>query len=385
MANLTDYIKWRGDLAFESVPLNEIDAAIFSQISYWNMDGIVSADPAQQMTISALCKSTVLEELPPYCSEVDRTMKALLPHCDRYKNILLSGYVNEIDPEQETQFAAVLFSLGKRRRFVAFRGTDNSLAGWKECMDLAYSEEVKAQQKAVRYLEKVASGTRGEILIGGHSKGGNLAVYAGAFCPDRINRRIQAIYNFDGPGFNEMVSEKDNFRRIQDRVHTFVPQDSLVGMLLIHKEAYQVVHSIAPNGISQHHLETWECGPQHFSYAEQLTEAGENIGENIREWLDSMSYEEKKQFIAVLYDLVDDYKTVGQLFSAKNLYKVMQEYRGLDPDRKQVVSEAVGILRKSMVGDMIEDMKDTYQGVKETYQEMKEKVADKLRQVQNKK
>ena len=249
MANLIDYVKWRGDLPFDMFPLCEIDAAILSQVAYWNMDGIVPEDPKETMSMTALCQSAVLEELPPYCSEEDRTLKELLGTAERFKDLTLSGFVNEIDPEQETQFAAVTFSFGKKKQFVAFRGTDDSLAGWKECMDLAYYEEVKAQQKAVRYLEQIAAVTRGELYIGGHSKGGNLAVYAGAFCPDKINHRIMAIYNFDGPGFNQKVLEKDLFKKNQYRVHTFLPQDSLVGMLLIHQEAYQVVHSNASNGI----------------------------------------------------------------------------------------------------------------------------------------
>ena len=377
-ANLIDYLKWRGDLSFEQSPFCEVDAAILCQIVYWNMEGIVSADSREQMKLFDLCRSSVLDELPPYCEEEDRALKELLPSTLRFQDVLISGFVNEIDPEQDTQFSAVWFSLNKKRQFIAFRGTDDSLAGWKECMDLAYYEEVTAQRKAVRYLEKIASETKGDLYVGGHSKGGNLAVYAGAFCQDKINRRIMAIYNFDGPGFNQKVLEKDQFRKHQYRVHTFVPQDSLVGMLLIHQEPYQVVHSSASNGISEHQLLTWECEAKAFSYADKLTEAGENICETIREWIDSMSYEERGQFIAILYDLVDDYKTVGQLFTVKNLYKVMLEYRAMDKDNKKFVEDAVGTLRRSLIDDMID-------GVKDTYQDMKEKVTDKIRQVQNKK
>lgn len=378
MANLIDYIKWRGDLSFDNYPLNEIDAAIFCQIVYWNMEGIVSRDLKQSISIADLCQSSVLEELPSYCSEEDRMIKEFLPSALRFRDISLSGFVNEIEPEQETQFAAVTFGIGKKKYFVAFRGTDDSLAGWKECMNLAYYDQVKAQQKALHYLEQAAATLRGEFYIGGHSKGGNLAVYAGAFCSNKMDRRILGIYNFDGPGFNQKVLEKEEFRNNQYRVHTFVPQDSLVGMLLIHQEAYQVVYSNARNGISQHHLFTWDCGPKQFIYAEKLTEAGENVCETIREWLDSMTYEDKQDFIEVLYDLVDEYRTVGQLFTVKNLYKVMMEYRGLDKDRKRIVADVVGILKKSLIDDMLDDVKDTYQ-------EMKEKVTDKIRQVQNKK
>ncbi|MBR5930405.1 MAG: DUF2974 domain-containing protein [Lachnospiraceae bacterium] len=367
MANIIDYVKWRGDLPFAVSPACELDAALFSQLSYWNMDDIVPTDLAENMTIRDLCESHVLEKLPPYCSESDLILKELLKKSDRFSGVLVSKYVNEIDPEKETQFSAVTFTISRRMHYIVFRGTDNTLTGWKECMNLSFDEEIEGQRKAVAYLQETAQRTRGDLYVTGHSKGGNLAVYASAFSAETLNDRIRAIYNFDGPGFNDKVIEKDRFQRVRFRTHTFVPQDSLVGMLLTHKEPYQVIYSTASNGMSQHDLYTWECNAKHFVYADKLTSSGENTYEIIREWLDALSFEEKRQFVEVVYDLVDEYHTVGKLFTFKSFYKVMQEYRGLDDEKKKIVSDTVAALRRSVFGE-----------VKDTYQEVREKVTEKV-------
>ena len=375
MANIIDYVKWRGDLPFTVSPIGELDAALFSHIAYWNMDGIVSENIGETMTLKDLCETSVLDELPPYCMREDLELKELLKTSERFADVQVSKYVNEVDPEKETQFSAVTFGIGRRLHLVAFRGTDDTLAGWKESLSLSYDEEVEAQRMAVRYLEEVAQKTHGELCVAGHSKGGNLAVYASAFSGRKPDERIISIYNFDGPGFNEKVVQKEEFRSILYRVHTYVPQDSLVGMLLIHREPYRVVNSTASNGITQHDLYTWECNAKQFIYTDRLTSSGENTYETIKEWMDAMSFEEKRQFVEVLYDLVDEYNTVGKLFNFKNLYKVMQEYRGLDGEKKKVVAEAVGALKRSVIGEV----KDTYQEVREKVAEkVSEKVTDKL-------
>lgn len=375
MANIIDYIKWRGDLPFSVSPVCELDAALFCHIAYWNMDGIVSENIGTAMTLKELCETSVLDELPSYCSKEDLELKELLKSSERFADVRVSKYVNEIDQEKETQFSAVTFALGRRMHFIAFRGTDDTLAGWKESLSLSYDEEVEAQRKAVLYLEEVAQKTHGGLYVAGHSKGGNLAVYAAAFSGRKPDERILSIYNFDGPGFNDKVIQKDAFRTIQSRIHTFVPQNSLVGMLLIHKEPYQVVNSTASNGLTQHILYTWECNAKQFVYADKLTSSGENTYETIKEWMDAMSFEEKRQFVEVLYDLVDEFRTVGRLFTFKSLYKVMQEYRKLDPEKKKAVAEAVGALKRSV----FDEVKDTYQEVREKVTEkVSEKVTDKL-------
>ena len=367
MANIVDYIKWRGDIPFSASALNEVDAALFCLISYWDMDGVVSDKLDETITLKELCNSDILVKLPYYCSEEDRTIKELLKYSERFSEVKISKYINNVDTERQIQFSAVTFSFDKKSTFVAYRGTDDSLVGWKECMDLAYSEEVEGQKEAVNYLADVVKKTKGSIYIGGHSKGGNLAVFAGAFSSGKVNNRIQAVYNFDGPGFNSEVIQKENFKTIEYRIHTFVPQDSLVGMLLAHKEPYQVVLSKGSNGFSQHYLAAWEVEGKKFMYRDKLTFGGESASDAIKDWIDGMSFEEKRQFIEVLYGLVDEYKTVGKLFTVKSMYKVMMEYRNIDSDKKRVVYDAIGVLKKSMFNE-----------VKETIGEVKKKTIDKI-------
>jgi len=368
MSNIIDYLEWRGDIPFSVSPLNEIDAAIFCQISYWNMDGIVSDKLNETITIKELCNSNVLDELPSYCTEGDREMKELIKDCERFSNIKLSKYVNHIDIEKQVQFSAVTFTLDNNITYVVYRGTDNTLVGWKECMDLAYSMEVEGQKEAIEYLNEVANETDGDIFVAGHSKGGNLAVYATSFSSLEADSRIKAIYDFDGPGFNSEVIQKEDFKKIEDRVCTFVPQDSVVGMLLTHNEPYQVISSTASNGFSQHYLFSWEVKRNKYIYRDKLTFGGASTNDAIKDWIDGMTFEEKRNFVEVLYDLVDKYGTVDNLFTAKNLYNVMEEYKTIEPEKKSVVEGAIAVLKKSMLNEVMD-----------TLEEVKKKTIDKLK------
>ena len=178
-------------------------------------------------------------------------------------------------------------------------------------MDLAYNEEVPSQKAAVEYLNRAAESLGGKIYVGGHSKGGNLAVYASAFSNDSVNEHLQAIYNFDGPGFNNIVIQKKEFL-----------ENSLIGLLLKHKESYTVIRSTKISGMNEHQMDTWEVGPKDIVRETELKGMGKVLNENIQEWIDSMTYEEKRQFIEVLYDLVDEYATAEDLSSPRNLARV---------------------------------------------------------------
>ena len=161
MANIVDDIKWRGDIPFSASALNEVDAALFCLISYWDMDGVVSDKLDETITLKELCNSDILVKLPYYCSEEDRTIKELLKYSERFSEVKISKYINNVDTERQIQFSAVTFSFDKKSTFVAYRGTDDSLVGWKECMDLAYSEEVEVPV----CLEGSRCGVDGSIVV----------------------------------------------------------------------------------------------------------------------------------------------------------------------------------------------------------------------------
>ena len=355
MFTITDYVRWRGDIPFSVAPFNTVDALILCELTYFNFDNYVpGAFDAEPVTVAKACEGDVLVPLPNYCTEEDLVMQELMKSSVRFGNIPIIGFRNEIDEERNMQFCAMTFLVDKKTNVVAFRGTDNSLVGWKENMDLAYHDVVPAQTEAVKYLKEAAAAVRGPIYVCGHSKGGNLAVYSSAFCPKKIKARIKQVYNFDGPGFNEVVIENEHFLDITDRVKTFVPQDSLIGLLLEHKEEYNVIHSLESNGFTQHDLSTWCVTPFDIVREEKITKSGENNRENISEWIASMTREEKEAFVKVLYELVDDYKTTDELFSAKNLPKILKEYQSLPEENRKAVTGAVGNLKDTILGNIKE-------------------------------
>ena len=155
----------------------------------------------------------------------------------RFENILLCGFVNELDTEKEKQFAALTFLWGDQA-FVAFRGTDTTFVGWKEDFFLCLSEAVPAQLSAVDYLSRGPQLEGRRLFLGGHSKGGNLAAYAGVKCAPEYAMRIETIFNFDGPGFPAAFIQSEDYFRMLPRIRTLLPQGSVVGLLLEHQESH---------------------------------------------------------------------------------------------------------------------------------------------------
>ena len=363
MANLIDYIKWRGDLSFSAAPFCTPDAMIMCQLSYYNLDGIVPKDFGEStqkpVCIKDIKPEDVLEPLPNYCSGDDLKMLELLAKSPRFADMQLAGFVNDVDEAEGKQFSAVTVRIDKNTHFIAFRGTDDTLVGWKENMDLAYHDEVPSHAAAIKYIEFVSKNTKKDLIVGGHSKGGNLAVYGSAFCDRRRQKRIKAVYNFDGPGFNDKVIEKENFKTIEPIVHTYVPQNSIIGILLDHKEKYNVIKSSKTIGMSEHIMFTWEVERDRLIEEKELAFLGEAGYASLNEWIDRMTFEEKEKFIEVLYGMVSEYKTTDNLFSVKNIIPLVTAYRNLSDENKQAVGDAMGDLKNSITDYVMEKFSDT--------------------------
>ncbi|MDR2748108.1 MAG: DUF2974 domain-containing protein, partial [Treponema sp.] len=226
MAGIFDYINWRGDLSFLKVPFNPVDNIILTHISYFPFDHIVGGPKENKgISIAEAAKkvSGILKRRPAAFDDElvfrdDPALIRALGSSERYGNLELQGYVNQIDPKAEKQFSA-LSILGRGNfSLISYRGTDNTIVGWKEDFNMSFSGAVPAQIEAVSYLEEMAPRIRGPLRLGGHSKGGNLAVYAASFCKKSIRRRIRAIYSNDAPGFNRQVLESPGYVEIKDRI-----------------------------------------------------------------------------------------------------------------------------------------------------------------------
>lgn len=356
MANAFDYLLWRGDIPFSASPLNEVDGMLLSRLSYAPFE-LVGSAPA--VTIGAVCRALLeVENIEDkLLMKSDKRLLELMAESDRFKNLVLFEYVNKIDEETETQFSAVTVQLARGRFYVAFRGTDTTLVGWKEDFNMSFTTPVPAQKMAVEYFERVARRVRGRFVLGGHSKGGNLAVYAAAFCKAPTQRRIDAVENFDGPGFDEKVLRTPGYQAVRERVSTFVPQSSVVGLLLGHEEEYIIVKSTGI-GLLQHDTYLWEVERNHFVYLEKVTDASRFLDYTLKEWIASMPPEKREKLVDTLYTILTDTnaKTVKELGEnwVGSTVSILKSLRNLDDETRKVLIEAIRALAKG-AGKVIAD------------------------------
>lgn len=311
MPNILDYLDWRGDLEFQRDPLNEVDNLVFSVLSYMDFAGAVPT-LEEAGSVSLADAAETLKQMPeqitaPITSAFFSRLPVLLEKCAgsaRYRDVRLSHYVNRVSFDEAEQFSALVFSTDDTTHFVAFSGTDDTLVGWKEDLEMSFRDVVPAQRSAVEYLDLVMSHLPGVFYLGGHSKGGNLAVFAGANISSEMQPSILLMYNNDGPGFQRAVIESPGYQRVANKILTFLPKSSVVGMLLNQSGHYHVVDS-DETGFMQHNAFSWEVIGRTFVYQEGLSTASLKFNSALREWLDTVSLEEREDFVTVLFTILE--------------------------------------------------------------------------------
>ena len=255
----------------------------------------------------------------------------------------IADFVNEINEEDETQFCAMTLLADDGSVFVVFRGTDDTIVGWKENFNMSFMHPVPAQKKAAEYLAREMNARRGDFYVSGHSKGGNLAVYAATTCPEGLKRRIKAVYNNDGPGFNLSFVESEEYLSIRDRVRTLVPESSVVGMLLEHEEKYEVVKSNTV-GLLQHNGFSWQLLGNKFIYLDEISEESKKIDETVKEWLSSTDPEKRRAVVDSVYEILtsDNIKTLTELNADK--LKIIKAWGSLDAESRGYILKIVRTL-----------------------------------------
>ena len=312
--SLLDYIVWRGDLTFDQIPFNELDSAILAMFAYIDFGDLEISQPQKSITLREASNRFFAAE-----SRYDATDNFLLimQHClymfeqaaktNRFGSIELHDYINSVDTKTQTQFGAITFSLDKNNHYVAFRGTDNTIVGWKEDLNLAVQQEVPAQKRATSYLSDIASKYSGKLIVGGHSKGGNLALYSVFKAEKSIKDRIESVWNFDGPGFlnnNLIISTLDS---LGSKVHTFVPETSVVGMLLNRTDDYVPIANLDKNSsfFDQHNLFTWKIEPCKFVSVKEVSSTSNIIYETTQTLLQDFTVDQTTQFINIIFEAAD--------------------------------------------------------------------------------
>jgi len=268
----------------------------------------------------------------------------------RFGEVSLSRYVNHICDGEQKQFSAVTFTWKNREKtetaFVAFRGTDDTIIGWKENFNMSFMQPVPSQLEAVSYLEEVSRSFFGNMYVGGHSKGGNLAVFASVKCAPHIKKRIIKTYNMDGPGFDEDFISGADYADMRDRIHTVVPQSSVVGMLLEHEENYEVVKSDQV-GLLQHNGFSWEVMGGSFIHLDSITGESRIIDETLKRWIAEMSPEERKAAIDSIYDSLTNTnaKTLSDLNADKR--KLVKAWSAMNNESRTFVKRCIGLIFKN--------------------------------------
>jgi hypothetical protein len=361
MANIFDYLHWRGDLSFQAAPFNPVDNIILSIISYYPFDGIVgppadkgfvTLEAAIGKCLAALKKNPLLLNMHYIFKDDQEKLLLFLRRAERYRHLRLCAFINHVDEKRETQFAAVTFlPEAGFPAYISFRGTDNSLVGWKEDFNMIFRAAIPAQKAAVDYMETAATRFRGRFTVGGHSKGGNLAVYAAAFCNKRTGKRINRIYNNDGPGFNKKIINSDEYNAVLPLIDFYIPQDSIIGLLFEHGKAYKVVQSEA-EGISlmQHNPFSWCVTHDDVFTLESVTIKSQFINKTLMEWLDSMEHERRQQFITAMYDLLNstNAKSIPDLTAdwLSNIQIIIKSLNTFDKQTRAMLSKTFASLFK---------------------------------------
>lgn len=349
MADVFDYLKWRGDLRLSQDGFNNVDAVILSRLSYIQLDGVLP--DGETLSLREIADRFFADEKRPaqVLWKGDAELLRAAADSNRFGTLPLSCYVNIIDGESRMQFSAVLIDLGNQQ-FISYRGTDNTLVGWQEDLAMFCHFPLASQQKALAYFEEQAARFDGSFILGGHSKGGNLAVYAAAFCSDSLRNRIDAVYSLDGPGFERKNLENSGFESICDKIHTYVPQSSIFGMLLEHQEAYTVVQS-QRKGFMQHDIYSWEIDCTDLITLPQTTATSAFFDHTLTSFVDGMTIEQREQLADGVFEILSsaDVVTFDEMLDnmLKNIGRFLSTLKNMDGDTRSLILSQFGKLMKS--------------------------------------
>lgn len=381
MANLLDYLDWRGDLTLSQAPFNEVDNLILAELSFVDFGGIVPSPGAGEGVELRQAAERYFSRFPAG-ERID--MGVLVPaaipdmlrkmaNSRRFSAMRLNGFADHLDVGRGEQFAALTVETGDAAVYLSFRGTDDSLAGWKEDFELTCMPQVPAQKKALDYTAAMAAQyPKAKLRLGGHSKGGNLSVYAGVFSPPRIQQRMLAVWSNDGPGFHDELLDLPEHRRIEERIFSIVPKSSVVGMLLEHEENYTVVDS-DQLGFMQHDGFSWQVMGDHFVTLRQVTRQAHLIDMELREWVHSMSGAQREKFVNALFDVLSASGAVTltdlKADSLKSVHAMAKAAKGLDKETLEGLVRFVSLLFRG-------NLRMTLEGIQEETERKRHKRED---------
>lgn len=365
MGNIMDYISWRGDLSFEQSQFNEVDNLILACFSYVNLDGIPAVTKQKGIGLKKLTeefmKLHTMKEL-----EADKSFIRLAPFMMmemaksvRFGKCVVRNYVNDIVTEAEQQFAAMEIVLEDGTSYVSFRGTDDTIIGWKEDFNLS-TGVVPAQKRAIEYLQKISEHTDGMLRVGGHSKGGNLAIYGSVMCKS-AHEKILEIYSNDGPGFSREFQELPEMKEMMPKIIRIIPEYSIIGTLLEHEKEPVIVAS-SSKGLLQHDGFSWEVQGPALVRRDSLNKTALRFIEILHKWIDGMDTEQKRLLIEDLFATLQasGYENLSEVQSGglKSLAAMVKRVEKFAPESRGMMQELLTAICGGWLGQLQADTKD---------------------------
>lgn len=365
MGNIMDYISWRGDLSFEQSQFNEVDNLILACFSYVNLDGISAVTKQKGIGLKKLTKEFMklhtMKEL-----EADKSFIRLAPFMMmemaksvRFGKCVVRNYVNDIVTEAEQQFAAMEIVLEDGTSYVSFRGTDDTIIGWKEDFNLS-TGVVPAQKRAIEYLQKISEHTDGMLRVGGHSKGGNLAIYGSVMCKS-AHEKILEIYSNDGPGFSREFQELPEMKEMMPKIIRIIPEYSIIGTLLEHEKEPVIVAS-SSKGLLQHDGFSWEVQGPALVRRGSLNKTALRFIEILHKWIDGMDMEQKRLLIEDLFATLQasGYENLSEVQSGglKSLAAMVKRVEKFAPESRGMMQELLTAICGGWLEQLQADTKD---------------------------
>lgn len=354
MGNIIDYVN-NFQYTFAERAFNDVDSLVLCQLAYLKMKRLIPGldDGQEFMPFRKVLRRENEEQVfaDERYREDNQGLAAAILKSRRFADLQVNFYIDILDKEMEVQFSAVTYLLGgdaekKPLYYIAYRGTDEKLVGWKEDFTLAFSEPVVGQLYAAHYMRKAAAYLPGNFYVGGHSKGGNLAVFAAMSSSAALQERILQVYSHDGPGFKPQVMERYEYERIADKVKKILPRSSMVGMLMERGNAYSVVEC-SSYGLMQHNPYTWETDIEAGSFVpmEELKNSVRLLDSAVTDWILGLDDEQIGRFSDVLFRLLAASETDNLIdFAAdwkKSISGILQELKEVDDESKAEMEEIV--------------------------------------------
>lgn len=372
MENIISYVKEWGKYSLLEKPFNEVDSLVLCQLVYLHYGQFVPGLDQKSGPVSIQSiyenpdRDRILDDY--WYRENNKELFAAVTASKRFGGLKMNYYVDIINEQEQTQFSAMTYMLEDGFVYIAYRGTDATIVGWKEDLNLAFSKPLPSQYLAVEYMERVAGLVEGSFYTGGHSKGGNLAVYAAMNCKPEIRERLLKIYNNDGPGFRPEIREQGKYQEITDRMVKFIPRSSLVGTILEDQDDYTLVESRGV-GMLQHNSYSWKIDEDHFIRAKNMAGGKMMRDAALNEWILSLTEEETHAFVDTLYDVVSASEASNVFeFGAdwKNcLQNVFEAAKGIDDTTRKMISGIIKTLFEITGEKAAAELKEKRQELKE--------------------